>query len=85
MLFYQREVNKKGKIKEYNPQLINDFELIKANHGDFFVQMQESFWMIDAERLNFTYGSKTIKFGIQLNDKEAETVFKELKKELKKY
>lgn len=85
MLFYQREVNKKGKIKEYNPQLINDFEIIKANRGDFFVQMQESFWVIGAERLNFAYGSKTVKFGIQLNDKEAETVFKELKKELKEY
>lgn len=85
MLFYQREVNKKGKIKEYNPELINDFELIKANRGDFFVQMQESFWVIGGERLMFAYGSKYVKFGIQLSDNEAEAVYKELKKELKKY
>lgn len=84
-LFYQREINKRGKIKEYNPALINDLEVLQPNRGDFFVQMQESFWVIGGERINFSYASKHIKLGIQLSDKEAETVYKELKRELKKY
>jgi len=84
-LFYQREINKRGKKKEYNPTLINNLEVLKPNRGDFFVQMQESFWVIGGERLMFSYASKHVKFGIQLTDKEADTIYKELKKELKKY
>ena len=83
-LFYQREINKRGKIKEYNPSLINELEILKPNRGDFFVQMQESFWVVGGERLMFKYASKHIKFGIQLNDKETSVIYKELKKELKK-
>ena len=84
-LFYQREINKKGKIKEYDPSLINELEILKPNRGDFFVQMQESFWVIGGERLMFRYAAKFVRFGLQLTDAEANKVFKELSKELKKY
>lgn len=84
-LFYQREINGKGKIKEYDPSLINDFEILKENRGDFFVQMQESFWVIGGEKMAFNYASKSVKFGIQLTESESETIFKAVKKELKKY
>lgn len=84
-LFYQREINKRGKIKEYDPALINEFEILKPNRGDFFVQMQESFWVIGGERLMFRYASKFVRFGLQLSDAEAEKVYKEINKELKKY
>ena len=84
-LFYQREINKKGKIKEFDPALINDLEVLKPNRADFFVQVSEAFWVIGGERLTFKYASKYIKFGLQLSDEEADKVYKELKKELKKY
>lgn len=84
-LFYRREVNKKGKIKEYDVELINDMEVLQPNRGNFFVQMQESFWVIGGERLGFTYGAKQVLFGIQLEDQDAEKLYKELKKFWKKF
>jgi hypothetical protein len=84
-LFYQREINKRGKIKEYDPSLVNELEVLTPNRGDFFVQMQESFWVIGGERLMFRYAAKYVRLGLQLTDSEADKVCKELKKELKKY
>ena|ERR1700741_1048897 len=83
-LFYRREVNKRGKIKEYEVDLINDMEVLEHNRGNFFVQMQESFWVIGGERIGFNYGAKHVSFGIQLEDEEAKKLFKELKKFMKK-
>ncbi|MCD6066605.1 MAG: hypothetical protein K0S33_1431 [Bacteroidetes bacterium] len=84
-MFYQREINKRGKIREFVPSLVNDLEVVNPNRGDFFVQMQESFWVMGGERLSFSYAAKLVKFGIQLSDTEANRVFKELKYELKKH
>ena len=55
------------------------------NRGNFFIQMQESFWVIGGERLFFTYGGKDVKFGIQLEDDDAEKLFKEMRKYWKKF
>ena len=82
-LHYQREINKKGKIKEFNAELINDLEILSPNRGDFFVQVQESFWIIGGERIAFNYAAKQIRFGIQITDEEAKKILFELKKELK--
>ncbi len=82
-VFYQREVYKRGKIHEYDPDLINDPEVIEPNRGNFFIQMQESFWVIGGERLSFKYFSKYRLWGIQLTDDEAMALHKEVKLALK--
>jgi hypothetical protein len=84
-MFYQRAVGNRGRIREFDPALINGLEILIPNRGDFFVQMQESFWVVSGERLTFAYASKFIRFGIQLSDAEANKILKELKYELKKY
>ncbi len=83
-LFYKRETNKRGKTKEYDVDLVNDVKIIDHNRGNFFVQMQESFWVIGGERLSFKHGGKEILFGIQLNDEDTEKLHKEIKKYLGK-
>ena len=47
--------------------------------------MEDSYWVIGAERLVFFYNGKKIGLGLQLPKKETETVFKELEKRLKEF
>lgn len=80
ILHYQRQITRKSKIAEYDTELINDFRVLQLDRGNFFVQMQESFWVIGGERLCFNYGKKQIAMGIQISDEHAKKLFKLLNK-----
>lgn len=83
-LFHQKEINGKGKIKEYEIGLINDLKIIELSHASFADTINQSFWIKGGERIQFQYLSKTIPFGMQLNDKEAYDIIREIKLYLKK-
>ncbi len=83
-LFYRREINKRGKIHEYM-DLLNEIKVLEPNRGNFFVQMQESFWVIGGERLSFNYGGKEVLWGIQLIDEDAQTLCREVKAAVKRW
>ena len=83
-LFYKREVNKRGKTKECSLDLVSDLKVVDPNRGNFFTQMQESFWVIAGERLSFRFNGKDFLFGIQLNDDDAYKLHKVIKKYLSK-
>jgi hypothetical protein len=83
VLYYQREVQGKGKIQEFNLELVNNFDIIESS-GGFAEALANSFWVKGNERLEFQSQSKAIRFGLQLNDEEAKKILKELKKFLKK-
>jgi hypothetical protein len=82
-LFYQREVSGKGKIAEYDLELVNDLQLIEISHASFADQINQSFWIKGGERLAFQYQAKTVQFGMQLSDEEAREVLKEMKRFIK--
>lgn len=82
-LFYQQDINGRGKIKEFDANLISDIELIELTRGDFADYFNQSFWVKGGERIIFSCQSKFIKFGLQLEDDEAKKVIAELKKFLK--
>jgi hypothetical protein len=83
IVFYQQSVNGKGKINEYDLNLITNIELIEVdekNFGDFF---SKSFWVKGGERICFTCQTKLVKLGMQLSHEESIEIIAEIKKYLK--
>ena len=78
VLHYQRQITRRSKVHEYDVELINDFRVYTPDRGNFFVQMQESFWVIGGEKLCFNYGKKQIVMGIQIEDAQAKKLHKML-------
>lgn len=83
-VFYQQDINGRGKIKEYDLNLVSDFNLIELQKGNFADVFNQTFWVKGGERLEFTCQGKIIRFGLQLNDEDAGKVLTEIKKFLKK-
>ena len=79
VLHYKREVNGKGKIREFNVELVNELRLIEVKQGNFSDFINQSFWVKGGERLEFDFMAKNIRFGMQLSTEEAKTVLGELK------
>ena len=82
-LNYQREINKKGKIQSFNLELVQNLNIIELSNASWADNINQSFWVKGGERLAFSAQSKIIRFGLQLNDTEAQAVFKELKQLVK--
>ncbi len=78
ILHYQREINMKGKTREYNFELISPLSLIALNETSFVDSFYQSFWVKGGERLEFTSQGKTIRLGMQISDEEARTVLNEV-------
>ena len=77
ILHYQREINAKGKINEFNFDLISPLSIIPLYQTSFIDSFYQSFWVKGGERLEFTSQGKTIRLGMQISDEEARTVLNE--------
>jgi hypothetical protein len=80
IIHYQREINGKGKIHEFNLDVVSDLKLIEISHASFSDFFYQSFWVKGGERLTFTCFDKQVKFGMQLSTEEARAVLSEVKK-----
>lgn len=78
ILHYQREINKRGKIKEYNLDLIDNFKVVELSNTSLADTINQSFWIRGGERLEFHSQYKTVRFGMQITDKEAGIVLNEV-------
>jgi hypothetical protein len=83
-VMYQQDVNGRGKIKEYDLNLISDFELVPLEKGSIADEFSQTFWVKGGERIVFSCQAKNIKFGMQLNDEDAIKIIAVLHKFLKK-
>ena len=79
ILNYQREINKKGKIHSFNLDLVQNISIIELSNTSWADNINQSFWVKAGERLSFNAQSKIIRLGLQLNDLETASVYKELK------
>ena len=79
ILHYQREINKKGKVQEFNLALITNLKLIELTTTSIADNFNQTFWVKGGERLEFTYQAKTIRLGMQIKDEEARIIYNELK------
>lgn len=78
ILHYQREINKKGKIHEFNLELVSKLELIELKPTRFSDTVSQSFWVKGGERIRFTSQAKTVPLGMQISDAEARAIIKEV-------
>lgn len=80
---YWRDVAGRGKKFEFEASLIKDLSLIEKNKKDFFQFMNDSFWVVGTESIAFTYGTKTYRFGVQLDEADAKELLKQIKHALR--
>ena len=71
---YKRDVAGKGKTFEYEYDFIKDLRMFEAKENSFMDSLNNSYWMIAGEKLAFDYNGRIIRFGIQLEDKEAKAL-----------
>ncbi len=83
-ILYKRDTAGKGKVKTFEQDFIKDLHYIEIKENSFFENINNSYWVIAGERLAFDYYGKEIKFGIQLDEADAQSLLKLIKKELKK-
>jgi len=79
IIHYQREINGKGKVKEFNPELMRDFKILDVRPTNLIDSLNQSFWVRGGERLEFLHQSKTLRFGMQISDEQARNLFNEMK------
>lgn len=81
-LFYKRSIAGRGKVRNFQFDFIKDFKTITPKENSFSESVNNSYWVIAGERLTFDYMGKEIKFGIQLPEKEADQLYRIIKKTL---
>lgn len=75
---YQQEISKRGKIQKFDYSLIQDLQLIEKDDTSFSDIIMSSFWIKGGERIAFQCAHKTVRFGMQLEDKAAKAIIKEI-------
>jgi hypothetical protein len=82
-LYYQREVNNRGTIMEFDLQRVSKLHLIELSKTSLADTLNQSFWIKGGERLEFEVAGKTIKLGMQISDEEARGIMREVNPELR--
>jgi len=78
VLHYQREVNKKGKIRKFNLDLVSRLRIVELSTTKLADTVNQSFWVKGGERLEFDTQSQIIRLGMQLTDEEAGLILNEV-------
>ena len=78
ILYYQREINKKGKIREFNLELISPLRVIELKATRFTDTINQSFWIKGGERLEFNSQASVVQLGLQISTEEASIIAKEV-------
>jgi hypothetical protein len=78
-LMYKRDVAGKGKTKEYAIDFIKDLRYLEPAENSFFENLNDSYWVIGNEKIGFDYYGAEIKFGMQLDAKDATALIKLIK------
>lgn len=79
-LYYKRDVSGKGKVRIFENDFIKDLRVIPAKENSFFENMNNSYWMISGEKIAFDYNGKEVRLGLQLEEKDAQELFKRMRK-----
>ncbi len=82
-ILYQQDINGKGKIKEFDLNLVSDFSLVALTPGSIADTFSQTFWVKGGERIEFNCQAKNIRVGMQLDDEEAKKIIAALNKFLK--
>ncbi|MDA8715209.1 hypothetical protein N9M27_04945 [Flavobacteriales bacterium] len=80
-LSYKRAIGNYGKSNRYYFDQMGPFEVRKPSAKSLTVNIEDSFWFLGGERVQFSYQSKVISFGRQLSFEDANKLVKLLKKQ----
>ena len=83
LIHYQKEINKKGKVQEFNADLVSKLRMIELSSGSFADTFNQSYWVKGGERLEFNAQAKVIRLGMQISDEEARLILNEVNAYLK--
>jgi hypothetical protein len=81
-LHLKKEVGGKGKNRLFEIDVIKELRLFE-DEGELRKTLNRSYWVVGGETLAFDYFGKTVRFGRQLEEKEANALMKLLKQEMK--
>ena len=84
-LHYQREVSGKGKVREFNLDLVGKVTTIPFRAQNLADNFYQSFWVKGGERLEFIVQGRPYRFGMQISDEESKTLCNEVNSELKQH
>lgn len=82
-LYYQQDINGRGKIKEFDLNLISDWDVINIQEASIADAFSQTFWVKGGERLEFICQGKLVKFGMQLPTEDANKIMMAIKKNIK--
>lgn len=80
----KKAIKKYGKAQSYFLENIDGLAEVKTSPTAFFTFMENSFWTIGAETLQFKYLGKYVRFGIQLPQDDYKRIHQFLAAEIKK-
>ena len=83
-LIIQNNIYGRGKKGKFLINKIDSFLLITNSPKNFFAFMDNSFWVMGAQRIYFDYFGKKVVFGMQINDLEAKKTVSILNGQLRK-
>ena len=83
ILYYQQDINGRGKIKEYDLNLITDWDVINVQEANIADAFSQTFWVKGGERLEFICQGKLVKFGMQLPTEDATKILAAIKRQCK--
>jgi hypothetical protein len=76
LLTIKKSITDYAKADEYFIENIKNLTFIEKNKTNFLNQLENSFWVIGDDKISFDYQGKTICFGMQLTEKEVNSILK---------
>jgi hypothetical protein len=75
----------KGKPEDFRIGTIFKLGLVKRDPSNFFSFLDDSFWIIGGERVGFSYSGEKIRFGKQLDIRDAENLVRILDSAIREF
>ena len=81
----QNAFGNRGKKEKFKLEEIKQLGIVKQDENSFFYFLDDSFWIMGGERLGFVYNRSKIRFGKQLNPRDAQTLLRSVDSAVKGY
>ena len=81
----QNAFGNRGKKEKFTLENIKQLGVVKQDENSFFYFLDDSFWIMGGERLGFVYNSSKIRFGKQLNPRDAQVLLRSVDSAVKGY
>jgi len=81
-IILSKVIGKRGVTQKYKISDVKDLKLYERNYKDFVQSMNTSYWNINKYSITFTVNDVLVPFGIDLNEKQASKIIREIEANL---